>query len=201
MWNCSLRRLPRKEHLTDKTEEHKKIAIIGFSNVQLNDINTFLEQFKTENKGVAIQFFDAEHVACSEHLYFAAINALNAIKKRTNISNNLEVETLLYASAQRQIQKAVKMLGIKQDTTEIAVLIITEDEHKQTDYIRHVTENILGKRDDSILDVTNKKFEKIKKLYNISDIELEAKLKKEGLEKEALTDLIIERIALLVTKS
>jgi tRNA threonylcarbamoyladenosine modification (KEOPS) complex Cgi121 subunit len=188
--------------LTDKPEElNKKIIIIGFSNVQLENINTFLEQFRTETKGAAIQFFDARHVAGPQHLYFAALNALNAFEKKTNISNNLEVEALLYASAQRQIQKAVKTMGIKQDSSEVAALIMTEDGHKKTDYISLVSENVLGERDDSVLELTKKKIEKIKKLFNISGIEFEAKLKKEGLEKEALTDLVIERMALLVTKS
>ena len=91
----------------------------------------FLEEFRTETKGAPIQFFDARHVAGPQHLYFAAFNALNVFEKRTNISNNLEVEALLYASAQRQIQKAVEMMGIKQDSTEVAALIMTEDGQKK----------------------------------------------------------------------
>ena len=188
--------------MTDKPEElNKKIAIIGFSNVKLENINTFLEQFRKENKGAPIQFFDARHVAGPQHLYFAALNALNAFEKKTNISNNLEVEALLYASAQRQIQKAVKTMGIKQDSTEVAALIMAEDGNKKSGYLRIVSENVPGERNDSVLELTNKKIEKIKKLFNISDTEFEAKLKKEGLEKEALTDLVIERMALLVTRS
>jgi hypothetical protein len=92
-------------------------------------------------------------------------------------------------------------MGIKQDTTEVAALILTEDGHKKADYLRLVSKNVPGERDDSVLELTNKKIKKIKKLFNISDIEFEAKLKKEGLEKEALLDLVIERMALLVTKS
>jgi tRNA threonylcarbamoyladenosine modification (KEOPS) complex Cgi121 subunit len=188
--------------LTDNLEEfNKKISIIGFSNVKLKNVNSFLEQFRKENKGVPIQFFDAKHVAGPQHLYFAALNALNAFKKKTNISNNLEVEALLYASTQRQIQKAVKTMGIKQDSTEIATLTLIEDRQKKNDYLRLVSENIPGELNDKVLELTNKKIDKIKKLFNISDIEFEAKLKKKGLEKEALTDLVIERMALLVTKS
>jgi KEOPS complex subunit Cgi121 len=188
--------------LIGKSEElNKKIAIIGFSNVHVKNINTFLEQFRTETKGLAIQFFNANHVGGRQHLYFAALNALNAFEKKTNISNNLEVEALLYASAQRQIQKAVKMLGIKQESKEIAVLIIKENSTTEVDYLYLVSESVPGESDDSVLDLTDKKIEKIKKLFNISDIEFEATLKREGLEKEALTDLVIERMALLVTKS
>jgi KEOPS complex subunit Cgi121 len=188
--------------VTGNSEEfNKKVAIIGFNNVKLENTDTFLEQFKKQNTEAAIQFFDAKHVAGTPHLYFAALNALNAFEKKTNISNNLEVEALLYASAQRQIQKAVKMLGIKQDTTEVAALIIAEDSNKKTDNINMVSTMVPGERDDSILELTDKKVQKIKKIFNISGIEFEAKLKKEGLEKEALTDLVVERMALLVTKS
>jgi len=188
--------------LTGKPEElDEKITIIGFSNVKLENINAFLEHFRKEKKGAAVQFFDAKHVAGPQHVYFAALNALNAFDKKTNISNNLVVEALLYASAQRQIKKAVEMLGIRHDSSEVAALIMTENGHKKTDYLRLVTEIIPGERDDNVLELTDKKIKNIKKLFKISDLEFEAKLEREGLEKEALTDLVIERMALLVTKS
>ena len=188
--------------MNEKTEEpNENIAIVGFRNVQIEDINAFLEHFKKEDTGASVQFFDAKHVAGPQHLYFAALNALNAFEKNTNISNNLAVEALLYASAQRQIKKAVKMLGIKQDSSEVAALIMTENRHKKSGCLRLVTKTVPGERDDSILELTDKKIGNIKNLFRISDLEFEAKLEKEGLEKEALTDLVIERMALLGTRS
>ena len=188
--------------MTNKTEEiNEHIIIVGFRNVQIEDINDFLEHFRKENMGAAVQFFDAKHVAGPQHLYFAALHALNAFEKNTTISNNLSVEALLYTSAQRQIKKAVQMLGIKQDSSELAALIMTEKKIEKPDCLTQVTEAVPGERDDTVLELTDTKVEKIKKLFSISDLELEAKLKKEGLEKEALTDLVIERMALLVTKS
>lgn len=179
----------------------KKIVIIGFRAVHAENIYMFLKQIRTETKEVAIQFFDANYVAGREHLYFAALNALNAFERRTNISKNLEIEALLYASAQRQIQKAVKMLGIKQESTEIAALVISRNGAKKANSLRLVSEIVIGERDDSVLDLTDKKIAKIRKLFNISDIEFETKLEREGLEKEALIDLVIERMALLAIKS
>ena len=60
---------------------------------------------------------------------------------------------------------------------------------------------ISGERDDSVLDLTDEKFWSIKNLFEISDLELEAKLIKEGQEKQALIDLVIEHMALLGSKS
>jgi KEOPS complex subunit Cgi121 len=188
--------------MTEKTEQNNKhIIIAGFRNVQIKDINAFLDQFRKENIGAAVQFFDAKHVAGPQHLHFAALHALNAFKKNNAISNNLAVEALLYASGQRQIKKAVKMLGIKQDFSEVAALIITDSNHKKLDILKQVAENVPGKQDNSVIELTDKKVGKLKKLFKISDLELEAKLKKEGLEKEAISDLVIERMALLVTKN
>lgn len=185
--------------MTEKTE--KRIIIVGFRNVQIENINRFLEQFKEEDLGAAVQFFDAEQVAGTQHLYFAALHALKAFDKNTTISNNLSVEALLYASAQRQIKKAVEMLGIKKDSSELAVLIMPERNHVKPGCLNRVTGMVPGERDDTVLELTNNKEDKIRKVFKISDLEVEAKLPKEGLEKETLTDLVIERIALLVTKS
>ena len=187
--------------MTKKTEANEQIIMAGFRNVQIEDINEFLAHFREENMGATVQFFDAKHVAGPQHMYFAALHALNAFDKNTTISNNLSVEALLYASAQRQIKKAVQMLGINQDSSELAALIMTEKRNRKADYLTQVTEIVPGERDDSVLELTDKKVENIKKVFGISDLEIEAKLKKEGLEKEALTDLVIERMALLVTKS
>jgi KEOPS complex subunit Cgi121 len=188
--------------MTRKLREFTKtISIIGFRNVKIMDINSLFENFRNENRGVSVQFFDAKFIAGPQHLFFAALNSLNAFGKNTNISNNLSIEALIYASAQRQIKKAVKMLGIKKDSSEVAALIITENRCKKSEGICLVTEVIPGERDDSVLKLTDEKIDNIKKLFRISDLEFNAKLEKEGLEKEALTDLVIERMALLGIKS
>ena len=188
--------------MTQKPEKHnEQITILGFNNVKIENINAFLEQFRKKTVGTFVQFFDAKRVASPQHLYFAALNALNAFEKKTNISNRLAVEALLYASAQRQIKKAVEMLGIKRESSEVAVLIMTENIRENANYPKTVTDLIPGKRDDTILELSDQKMKTVKKMFKISDLEFEAKLKRKGLEKEALTDLVIERMALLVTKS
>ena len=81
----------------------RQITIIGFRNGKIPNIDKFLEKFRNEDENNVIQFFDAEYVAGRQHLFFAALNALQAFENKVNISNNLAVETILYASAQRQI--------------------------------------------------------------------------------------------------
>jgi len=176
------------------------VAIAGFKNVKVNNVEEFFESAKERLLGVEAQFFNAKLVAGWEHLYFAALNALTAFKNRVNISNSLAVETLLYASAQRQIRKAVELLGIKPETSQVAVLLLAKRRETIEKALKVISNLIRGERADEILELTKEKFKAIKELFGISDLELESKLAEEGLEKQALKDLVIEHVALLATQ-
>jgi len=177
------------------------ITIAGFKNVKIKDINGFLEHVRREVREAHVQFFDARLIAGQQHLYFAALNALKAFERRSNISSSLAIEAILYASAQRQIRKAVNLLGVKQDSSKVAVLIIAENRQRMDDCLKVVSKLVPGERDDTVLELTDEKIGDIKKLFAISDLEIEAKLRRKGLEREALTDLVIEHVALLATQS
>lgn len=187
--------------MTKKPEVFNRyIATAGFRNVKIKDINRFLEDIGRKVKEAHVQFFDAKRIAGQQHLYFAALNALRAFEKKSNISNSLVVESLLYASAQRQIKKAVDMLGIKSDSSQMAVLVMAENEQRGDVALETVSRMVPGERDDDVLKLTAEKFEDVKTLFGVSDLEIEAKLRKEGFEKEALVDLVIEHVALLATQ-
>ena len=127
------------------------------------------------------------------------MNALTVFKNGENISESLAMESLLYASAQRQIRKAMKLLGIKPSSSEIAVLIIGEKLESVRSALSFVSKLVEAKRDDAVLELSKEKIADIQKVFVISDVELETVVKKDGLEK-ALTDLVIERMALLATQ-
>lgn len=178
----------------------KYVTIAGFRYVKIKDIGEFLKKIRKEKPAnVEIQFFDAKFVATWQHLYFAAINALTAFKSGENISESLAMESLLYASAQRQIRKAMKLLGVKLNSSKIAVLIFGERPELARSALSLVTKQVKAKRDDTVLKLSEEKVAGIQKIFVISDVELETVMKNDGLEK-ALTDLVIERMALLATQ-
>jgi len=177
------------------------IAIVGFKNVKIKDVNGFLEYVRREIREAHVQFFDAKLIAGQQHLYFAALNALKAFERKSNISSSLAIEALLYASAQRQIRKAVDTLGIKEDSSQVAVLIIAENRQGIDDCLKVVSRLMSGQRDDGVLELTDEKIGDIKKLFGISDFAIEAKVKEKGFEREALVDLVIEHVALLAIQS
>lgn len=175
----------------------KYIGITGFRNVKIEDAKGFLDSIRKKTEGVSVQFFNANLIAGPEHLYFAALNALKAFESNLNISNSLAVETLLYASAQRQIRKAVELLGIKAESSEVAVLVLAETEAKVRETLEAISEFIQGIPDDDVTELSDEKIEMIRELFGISELELEAKLEKKGFEKEALKNLVMEHMALL----
>ncbi|MEM2440301.1 MAG: KEOPS complex subunit Cgi121 [Candidatus Bathyarchaeia archaeon] len=181
-------------------EYGKYIAIAGFRNVQIGDVATFLEKArKAAGEKVEVQFFEAGLVASWQHLYFAALNALKAFKNGENISKSLAVEVLLYASAQRQIKKAAEILGIKENTEAIAVLLIGEDAHQLEKALDDVSKIVGGERDDDVLELMQNKIARLRRVFEVSEAEIEAVVDGKTLE-EALIDLVIERVALLATE-
>lgn len=174
----------------------KFVIIAGFKDVKIDDVEAVFNQIRRETK-IQVQIFDAKCVASWRHLYFAALNALKAFQDKLNISSSLAVETLLYASGQRQIQKAVDMLGVKLKTWDVAVLIIADSGDEAIETLNRVSKTVGGKFDDGVMEVTAEKYSSLKSLFGISDREIEAKMEEKNLEKEALTYLIIEQGALL----
>ncbi|NWG11645.1 hypothetical protein HXY33_07900 [Candidatus Bathyarchaeota archaeon] len=181
-------------------EFDRHILIAGFGNVKIRDIGEFLKKVQKEKTSNAeVQFFDAKLVASWQHLYFAALDALTAFKNNGNISKTIAVETMLYASAQRQIRKAVKFLGITSNTSEIAVLIIGESLKEVKSNLQIISTFTNMRRDDVVLDLSEEKKVIIQKAFGISDLELKTAMKGDCLE-TALINLVIERMALLATQ-
>lgn len=178
----------------------KYVAIAGFRDAKIADLERVLDAVKSKiGLNVELQFFNAKLVATWQHLYFASLNALTAFKNKDNISKSLAVETMLYASAQRQIRKAMELIGIKKGVSEIAVLVIGGDAERVDSALSCVAELVDAKRDDSVLMLSEKKIRVLRKVFGISDVEIEAIMSKSNLGK-AILDVIIEKMALLSTR-
>jgi tRNA threonylcarbamoyladenosine modification (KEOPS) complex Cgi121 subunit len=182
-------------------EEFKTYAeICGFKNVKISQAKEFLDKVsKAKPAGVEVQFFDARRVASWQHLYFAALNALTAFKNKENISKSLAMETLLYAAAERQITRAVELVGIGATSSDVAVLIIGKEPRKMELTLSMVSKNIGGQRDEKVLELSTDKVATIQRVFDISEAELRTVMEKNDADK-AMIDLVVERMALLSTQ-
>ena len=168
-------------------EYGKYVEITGYRNIAFAQAEAFLKENRKQTPTVDIQFFDADLIATQEHLYFAALNALQAFKGKTNISKSPAMETMLYASAQRQIQKAIERCGIKPQTTNMAVVIIGDDQKRIETLLQTVTKCIGMQPDETVLQMTTTKEEKIKKAFEITEEELKTERKTTTAKRQLLT--------------
>jgi len=182
-------------------EEHGKYVLItGFRDAKMVDAKAFLETVrKNQPCDSEIQLFDADLVATWQHLYFAVLNALMAFKTNRNLSNSVAVETALYASGQRQITKAIAQIGVKPHTNNVAAIILSWSAGVAEAFLEAISTALDVLPDESVLELTEGKVKRLKQVFDISELELEA-VSANGYTEKALVDLIIERVALLATR-
>ena len=133
-----------------------------------------------------IQLIDSRLVAGIEHIEFAYAQAKKAFRHNENISKDPLIEILVRMSGQRQIKIALEMFGLNDSKD---VILISKKDPK----------NFLSsdglEPDDSVLKIDLKKFERIKKSFDIGEIELEAVY---DIDREtALIEIVKERVALV----
>jgi tRNA threonylcarbamoyladenosine modification (KEOPS) complex Cgi121 subunit len=182
-------------------EEYEKyVEISGFREARIGDAKAFLAPLSQDlPAGVEVQLFNADLVATWQHLYFAALNALLAFKTKRNLSKSLALETALYASAQRQIKKALDLIGIKPDAENVAVLVLSSEATSAEAGFLAVTKRVSSEPDEAVLELSEAKIRKIRNAFDVSDLELKA-VSSSNDAGQALVDLVIERVALLSTQ-
>lgn len=184
-----------------RVEEHGMYAeITGLRNVKVESPEELLKTMRTDKQAnVSVQFFNAQLIATWEHLYFAVLNALTAFRTKRNVSKNLAVEVMLYASGQRQIRKAIEFLGVRRGCSDMAVAVIGENQDEVKAAVSAVSQHFCRKPDAHVLELSTAKAQEIRKAFMITENEL-AVVTKNGDAERAVVDLVIERMALLSTK-
>lgn len=72
--------------------------------------------------GADVLVMKGEHVFGSDHVRTALYHARRAIRERTNASDSVAMETLLYSSGERQLSSATKKMSVDKDTEEVAII-------------------------------------------------------------------------------
>jgi len=176
------------------------VEIAGFADVKIGSEKDFVPVVRCKvPKDVELQFFDAAVVATWQHLFFAVLNALTAFKNGQTISKSLAVEIVLYASAQRQIKKAIERVGVKATSKNVVAVIIGCNAGSVQNALAIVKRCLCVEPDDSVLELSPLKTERIKQVFNISDVQLAVASEKKNAE-QALVDLVLENMALLSTQ-
>ena len=128
-----------------------------------------------------IQLLDARLVCGQDHLASAQEHAERAIREGTSVAKSLAVEFVLYASGERQIADALAKMGIRDDTTEFAVVLFGGGDPAEALDALGLT------RDDDVLDPTPAKL----RAFGLSEVEIAS------MPPDRAADLVLERVALV----
>ncbi len=174
-----------------------QIKIIGFKS-EIKDVATTLKlinELNDNDSDFTVQLLDARGIAGEKHILNATIHAINAFKRKNNIAKDLGMEICLRASAQRQISRAIEILGLKAGPMDICAVLVgcNSDEADEFCSSMDITQEIENKlnemftRDDTVLEANE---QVLKEIYNIENEEMEVL--------GSVTYTLIERTTILI---
>ena len=164
--------------------EHK-IQIMGFSSA-IDNVAGLLSKINTlSGDSCIIQLLNADGIAGEEHILHATHQAIEAFKRKDNIANDLGLEICVRASGQRQISKAIKLLGLKKGLNNVCVVTVDCN----NEILKEIC-SIFKKRNDDILKADENC---LKDIYQITDGEIETT--------GDITRVMIERTTVLVLET
>jgi KEOPS complex subunit Cgi121 len=153
----------------------------------VRDRSDFLETLRTTagRLGTHIICFNANMIAGERHVRKAVFNAVRSFRQGNPISNTLEMEALLYAAGTRQCAIA-SSFGIHEGENRIYVCCYPV--HNEVWEALSLCLELTEENDE---EMDPQKQARLVTLFEISDEELET------VGKERITDLVLERVALL----
>jgi KEOPS complex subunit Cgi121 len=141
------------------------------------DPNQLLGRLKSVKVGRVLAL-DASMVCGREHLESAVEHAYRAFDRGTNSANDIMMETMLYASGERQISKAREKMSLREDSEGVALVLF--DAHKDDVLLVSGLEE-----DESVLECNMDKLVR----FGIAPQELDA------VPPGKAKDLVLERVA------
>ena len=154
------------------------IQILGFR-ANIDSVGDVLDEINSiKDDGEIIQLLNADSVVSKNHIIHGVNQAFLAFERGENLANDLSVEIVLRCSAQRQISKAFKILGLHEGNMNLCAVLIDSK-----DYTIELSSLFI--RDDDVLIPDE---EKLIEMYKISD---------EELQNMSVEEIIVDRITKL----
>lgn len=154
------------------------IQIFGFK-ASIDSVGDTLDKIDSiRQEGEIIQLLNADSIVSKNHIIHGVNQAFLAFDRGENLANDISVEIVLRCSAQRQISKAFKMLGLHEGEMELCVVLINSKDHLcELSSLFSLDESVFNPNVDNLI-----------KVYKISDVEL---------ENMSLEEVVIDRITKL----
>lgn len=199
-------------------EEREITYYVGINQLKIDpQLFTLTQFFKIiedkKNNDLVIQIFNNKHVLNSEHVFNACYFLQKAFLNNINISNKKNIELLLYLATKRQIKIAIQDFGINEGEFNTGLINLCSISSKDDLALinREIEKSLNANKLKLTLDnYSLKKYEMVKKYFNISENQINSVLNSYGTKVNAkirdkdipvlyiaLNDLICERMTLL----
>ena len=183
--------------LIDEINNHYLLSL-AFTKANVPDPEQILKQLRSISSEAEVQLVKADLIGGPEHLHFAARNAVQSFSGPHRLTKSLAVELLLYISCQRQIAKAIKLLGVDSEDSRIALVSLSDSKDAILELDRQANSVIGGERDESLIEIGSKrKMDLLQRSYGVTGREMEATKSVGEADSSVLKRLIVERSALL----
>jgi tRNA threonylcarbamoyladenosine modification (KEOPS) complex Cgi121 subunit len=146
----------------------------------------------------AIQYLDSSLIVSVGHLLSAAQNAVNAWKGDYMLTRGLDAEVLVYASAQRQISRAIENLGVHDGLQSIALVVVGSDKRAVRDVITKMV-NKVGEEIKTAFLPDRGRLERIMHHYDVNAKEIKVFTDSDDVEiwAEALSRCVVSRVSMV----
>lgn len=161
------------------------------------DTDKLLELAKSLSKSVlAFQFLNSNMIVDEMHLLSGAQNAVNALKGDYMISRTLDVELVVYVSAQRQIGRALEIMGVNDELSSVGVVCIDEDEKKVRERFMGIAEKV-GEETSPMFSPSSEKISALMQNFGITELEMKQFYDSDELvlRNQALSKCIVSRVS------
>ena len=161
------------------------------------DTDKLLELAKSLSESVlACQFLNSMMIVDEMHLLSGAQNAVNALKGDYMISRTLDVELVVYVSAQRQIGRALDIMGVTDELSSVGVVCIDEDEKKVRECLMGIAEKV-GEEISPMFSPTSEKISVLMQNFGITELEMKQFKDSDDLvtRNQALSKCVVSRVS------
>ena len=159
----------------------------------IKDVDKFLKQVRSfaHDHKIIIQAFNADLIYGEKHIISAVEHAVRAMNQKTNTTNSLEMEILLYASGERQLKLAIPKMGVKKGKSNIVFVLISDIKDPKSRISDKTIDELLEllslDRDDEVIEGDENTLKK----FGISENQMKT------VTKAKYGDLILEKVAMV----
>lgn len=170
------------------------LGVLAFKGLAISEVKAFLRSISEMVGGVEFQVLNLKYVAGLRHIITSVLISLEAFKHGLNIADKLSMEILVRASGQRQIGKALKILGVKEGSQDLVLVLIDKDRSRVEKAITKLKEAYEAHVDEGALEADRSQH--IMEAYELSEEEVKAEEAYARSMWDSVKNLVAERVIL-----